>query len=282
MKRKKILITGGSGKLGKYIINELKDKYNLIIFDKSAPLDKSVEFFKGNILKRRSIKKACGNVDTVIHLAALVVSDNPEEIFKVNVLGTVNLLESCVEKKIRRVIFASSISCLGFVYQKQLPHPQYFPIDEKHPANPKDTYGLSKLIGEYICQAYTERYGIETICLRPPWIWFPEEAKTYEPFVKIHEAWPCLLWAYQDARDAARAFRLAIAVRGVKHERILVTSNDNGTKYPTFNLIARHYPSLKKVCQNKLTAKASLVNIRKAKKILNYRPKYTWKDIVKI
>ncbi|MDD5584676.1 MAG: NAD(P)-dependent oxidoreductase [Candidatus Omnitrophica bacterium] len=278
MKSKRILITGGSGKLGAYIIEELKNKHQLLVFDRVAPEEKCMKFFKGNILQIKDIEKACCGIDTVIHLAALVGADTPEKIFKTNALGTLNLLESCVKQKVKRVVFASSISCLGFIYQKERLQPHYLPIDEKHPVKPHDAYGLSKLVGEEMCQTYTEKYAIETICLRPPWIWFPHDSKIYESFVKIHEAWPCLLWAYQDARDVARAFCLAVNAKGITHERIFISARDNGTQYTTLDLVKQYYPAVR-INKSKLSGNASLIDISKAGKILKYRPRYTWRDI---
>ena len=277
---KKILITGGNGNLGKYIIEKLREKYELITFGRTSPKNKKVKFIKGNILKIKDLENACKGIDMVIHLAALLGRDKPEKIFKVNVIGTFNLLESCCREKIKRVIFASSDSCLGFVYQKRHLEPEYLPIDENHPLRPQDAYGLSKLIGEEICRSYTNRYGIETICLRPSWIWFPEKAKLYEPFVKIPEAWAHMLWVYNDPRDVAQAFRLAIEAQRIKHERIFISARDNGTKYRTFDLIKKYYPEVKKIRKSKLRDRSSLVDISKARKILGYQPKYTWRDIL--
>lgn len=280
MKDRKILITGGSGNIGKYIIEELKEKYQLVTFSRTSPKDKKVKFIKGDILKIKDLENACKGIDIVIHLAALLPKDEPEKIFKVNVIGTFNLLEVCCKKKVKRVIFASSNSCPGFIYQKKRLEPEYLPIDENHPLKPQDPYGLSKLIGEEICRNYTNRCGIETICLRPPWIWFPEKAKVYEPFVKIHEAWAHSLWVYQDVRDVAQAFRLAVEVKGIKHERIFISARDNGTEYPTPDLIRKYYPKVKKINKSKLRGRASLIDISKARKILGYKPKYTWRDIL--
>lgn len=280
MKKKQVLVTGGSGKLGRYVVEELRRRYRVVVFDKISPQNKGVGFIRGDILKADAVERACRGMDAAVHLAGLVRADTPEKILKVNVLGTLHLLDGCCRNGVKRVVFASSISCLGFVYRKKPLAPQYLPIDENHPARPQDAYGLSKLLGELICRAYTARYAIETVCLRPPWIWFPGEAGVYEPFVKIHEAWPCLLWAYQDARDAARAFSLAISARGVKHERLFIASKDNGTRYPTLELIARYYPALKKLQRDKLAGKASLINIDKARSVLKYRPRYTWRDIL--
>lgn len=280
MKRKKILITGGSGKLGSYIIDALGPAYQVTVFDRMAPRKKCAHFLKGNISRIQAVEDACRDIDTVIHLAAIVTSTEPEKTFKVNIQGTYNLLESCAKNKVKRVIFASSISGLGFIYQKKRLQPRYLPIDEHHPAQPKDAYGLSKIIGEKMCQEYTRTCGIETICLRPPWIWFPEDSKLYEPFTKIHEAWPCLLWAYQDARDTAKAFCLAIEAKRITHETIFLSAGGNGTKYPTLNLINQYYPLVKKIDARALSGDRSLIGIGKAKKILGFTPQYTWHDTI--
>lgn len=279
-----LLVTGGSGNLGRYVVDELKGKHEVLVYDLKRPNQDYAKFIKGDILDIYALEKALKGIDAVIHLAAIPhpLSDPAEKVFNVNVQGTFNLLEACSRCKVKRVVMASSDSTLGFVF-KVSPSliPAYLPIDESHPLKPEDPYGLSKKIGEEICAYYTQRTGIETICLRICYVWFPHLKDAYRPLVYSPDKWWKTLWVYEDARDAARAFRLAVEAEGIKHERIFICANDNGTNEESLKLVERYYPKVKKVNTEKLKGRASLISNEKAKEILDFSPNYSWEDLLK-
>ena len=84
----------------------------------------------------------------------------------VNVVGTINVLEAALGEGVPKVVYASSNAVFGFTYQQRPMAPKYFPVDEEHPCEPQDAYGLSKLLCETTCKSYTDGYGIQTVCLR--------------------------------------------------------------------------------------------------------------------
>ena len=102
-----------------------------------------------------------GKIDLVYHLAAQLFVpysfENPRDVYEVNVLGTLNVLELCRLYNIQKIVFPSS-----YVYG----HPQYLPIDEGHPVNPNNPYARSKVIGEALCKAYHEDYNLNCTILR--------------------------------------------------------------------------------------------------------------------
>ena len=102
-----------------------------------------------------------GKIDLVYHLAAQLFVpysfENPRDVYEVNVLGTLNVLELCRLYNIQKIVFPSS-----YVYG----HPQYLPIDEGHPINPNNPYARSKVIGEALCKAYHEDYNLNCTILR--------------------------------------------------------------------------------------------------------------------
>jgi len=139
----KILITGGAGFIGRRIEERLKDKYELIIFDKKKGLDiTNPHDFRGL------------ETDCVIHLAALLKSRNPEEMLAVNLKGTMNVLEFCKAQR-ARLVFASSAAVYGIVDS---------PIKEEAGKHPASFYGLTKLFGEQLCDFYHEH--VDSIILR--------------------------------------------------------------------------------------------------------------------
>ena len=288
----KVLITGGSGNLGRYVVEEMKSHgHEVAVFDAKEPRDKSVKFIKGDLLKLADLESACRGIEAVIHLAAIA---NPtlaehEIVFNVNVMGTFNALEASMKCKVRRFVLASSDSTLGFLFRVNPPLiPQYLPVDEGHPLETEDPYGLSKQVGEEVCLMFTRRYGIETVCLRICFVWFPDEFRygnnvgspeNYRGLVESADAWGPGLWVYQDARDAAQAFRLGAEVPGLKHERLFISADENGTKVDSLDLIRKYYPSVKNVDEAKLKGRASLICCDRAKKALGYKPKYSWRDL---
>ena len=145
----KILVTGSEGFIGKEIVKRLKK--NELIQDKIGTKRVNLQNFE-EVMK---IKKA----DIVIHLASKTKkSFNWEEYFNNNVSGTLNILEYCINKKIKNIIFVSS-----YVYG----NPTYLPIDEKHPTNPHNKYTKSKFLAEELCEFYAKNFNLNVTILRP-------------------------------------------------------------------------------------------------------------------
>jgi len=159
LRGKRILVTGASGFVGNHLAAELKR-----IGADVVPLDKQ-EQNPVDIRDWQSViafGEKLGNIDMAYHLAALMFVpysfENPREIYEINVLGTLNILELCRLHNVKKLVFASS-----YVYG----NPQYLPIDEAHPLNPASPYARSKVTGEDLCKAYHDDYGLNCIILRP-------------------------------------------------------------------------------------------------------------------
>ena len=126
MENKKILILGSSGFIGSHLVKFLLKNNEVVQFDMNPPPSKITgsEFIKGSILDKRLVTSAMKDVDIVYHFAAMtdidIVNDNPAQAIEVNVAGTSNVLEACVQEKIERFIFSSSVyvySEFGGVYK---------------------------------------------------------------------------------------------------------------------------------------------------------------------
>lgn len=149
---KKVLVTGSSGFVGRHLIQRLEEKaLEHVDCDRTNGTD---------ILDLESVMKL-PVVDAVVHLAAktLVMDSfqNPYEFYHDNILGTLNILEFCRKKGVKKIIFSSS-----YVYGV----PKYLPVDEKHPLDIHNSYGRSKLFSEQLVTAYCEDYDIRGIILR--------------------------------------------------------------------------------------------------------------------
>jgi len=156
---KRILITGASGFVGRHLAEELgRDGAEVVTLDAREEYSVDVRDWQGV----RAFESKLGKLDLVYHLAALMFVpysfESPRETYEVNVLGTLNVLELCRAHNVEKVVFASS-----YVYG----HPEYLPVDEEHPLNPTSPYARSKVMGEGLCRAYYEDYGLKCIILRP-------------------------------------------------------------------------------------------------------------------
>jgi nucleoside-diphosphate-sugar epimerase len=227
-------------------------------------------------------RKAFKGADVIIHLAAIPnpLNDPPEKVFNVNIVGTFNVHQAAADLGIEKVVQASSNSSYGFHFRREgdVLLPKYLPIDEDHPQEPADPYGLSKKVGEEIAKGFTSRYGLLTIALRICAVILPEP----EAVLKFKEVLKKGVGrSYNDVRDVACAFRLAVEAKNLrKYEVFCISAEDNANKLDSVELVIRdwgsHIPFIKEI-----KGKGSLYDWTKAKVLLGYQPHHTWRDIIK-
>ncbi len=210
-----ILLTGGSGLVGRALARSLRRTHEVTHFDVVDP-DDALPCVVGDLRDREALDAACRGRDAVIHAAALhgrKWAEAGDDVgFEVNVVGTKNVLEAAAENDVERVVFTSSIWATGHGDS-----PPYLPIDEELPRQPAELYGLTKKLGEKMCAYCTSRHGVSTICLRPGGI-LPADAP---PERRVG-----LLSAAVDVRDVARAHRLALdASPSLTHEVFIITAD---------------------------------------------------------
>ena len=180
----------------------------------------------------------------VIHLAAIasVIEsiDNPSFVNDVNVNGTLNVLEFCRKKKIKKFIFTSSAAIFGNNESK---------ITESSPTVPTTVYGSSKLTGEQYCRIYSELFGITTIILRPFNIYGPRQNDTYAGVItkflnRLKKNKPPIIFGtgnqtrdFIHAHDVARAFFLALRYNKTKFD----VFNLGTGKSTSINTLARYF-----------------------------------------
>lgn len=279
----KIVVTGAGGRLGKYVLEEVKKFHEVTAFDIKEPKNQDVTFIKGDMLKIDDCRKVFRGADAIIHLAAIPhpLDDPPEKVFNTNVVGTFNVHQAATEVGINKVVHASSDSSYGFHFRRGgVLLPEYLPIDENHPQRPADPYGLSKKVGEEIAKSFTKRYEMSTVAVRICFVWFPENAERYRSLVKEPERWKANLWAYEHAEDAALAFRLAVETEGLrKHEAFVISAEDIGTESDSVELVKKYY-SDKITFTKDIEGRNSLYDWTKARALLGYQPRYTWEDLI--
>lgn len=160
MINKEILITGGAGTIGVELVKILsKNKFKVSILDlpeqikeSKKYLPKNIKIFEGSILDKSILITAIDKKQIVVHLAASLGVKNTEEnsyrCYQINVRGTENILDVCLQKKIKKFIFASSSEVYG--------EPLKNPIDESFPTQGKSNYAITKLMGESLVKSYND------------------------------------------------------------------------------------------------------------------------------
>ena len=278
----KIVVTGGAGKLGRWLVRDMTAAlHSVTVFDKVRGTEAADRILTGDIENLSQVSDAFAGADAVIHLAGIpthgIVADDVT--FRINVMGTFNVHEAARKRGIRRVVSLSSEAVLGWApgsWERE--HvPAYLPIDENHPCAPQDCYGLSKQVVEDIARSFTARCGMETVLIRAPWVVAPEEL---EQLARSGGRTPggFALYHYVDARDLARACRLAVERPLHGTHTIYVGSGESSVAEPLSSLLPRLMPSIGDKAQA-LHGKRAAVSIEKAKRLLDWEPRHSWRGV---
>jgi nucleoside-diphosphate-sugar epimerase len=277
----KILVTGGQGKVGRFVVQELLNSaHEVTVFDRvPGPERGAVRYLVGDIQDLGQMMEAMHGADAVIHLAAI---HNPNiatatVTYQTNVVGTFNVHHAAFRLGIKRVVSASSNAIVGWSYSDNFV-PDYLPVDEDHPLRPEDPYGLSKEIGETIARSYAMK-GLETISLRPSGVVAPEELEAIKK-TGGRKASGFQAYSYIDARDLAVAFRLAVVQPLPGLTVMFVVADDSTIAEPLCELYPRIKPGIGGKASKLTGSRAAYANTR-AKELLGWKPMYSWRNDLK-
>lgn len=199
---KKLVVIGGAGLIGSHAVDALirEDVKEIVIYDNfvrgreenlsQALKDPRVKIYDvgGEILHTDILESALEGADGVFHLAALWLlqcHEYPRSAFDVNVRGTFNVLEACIKKNVKRLVYSSSASVYGDAVEE--------PMTEDHPFHNKNFYGATKICGEAMARALHHRYGLNYVGLR--------YMNVYGPRQDYHGAYIAVIMKMLDAID---------------------------------------------------------------------------------
>jgi UDP-glucose 4-epimerase len=281
---KKVIVTGGSGLVGRYVVDELAQTHDLVLWDLKNSHRSDLPFKKIDLLDERAVRAEMQQVDAIVHLAGIPhpLNDPAERVFRVNTQTTYNLLEAAAAIGVPKFVFMSSESTLGFAFCTTRMWPLAVPIDETHPLRPQDPYGLSKIASESACEGISRRVGMRTVCLRAPWVWVPEvqEIAFYIKLVAEYENWFKNCWAFIHVKDVAQAILRAVEKDlPTLHERMFICADVNWTGRESRDLLKRFYPETENI-NTAWTGAASFISNRKAKELLGFVPTGTVSEIL--
>ncbi|HWL16504.1 MAG TPA: NAD(P)-dependent oxidoreductase [Opitutus sp.] len=284
MPTKRILVTGGSGKAGQWIVRHFVEQgYDVVNVDARRPDVAQCRTIVADLTQLGQVVTAFSPFGTgdrtpyagVVHMAAIPrAHESPnDEIFRVNALSTYNVLEACALLGIKKAVVASSESSYGLCFASEFFPPQYLPVDEAHPQLPEDTYGLSKVVNEVTAAAFHRRTGMQIVSLRLGNILSPEDHATVRARFAHPEDRLRILWSYIDARDVAIACRLAIEKDGLGCEPVILAADDTSSNLPSQELIRRFLPGVKEF-KRSISGRQSLIANDRAKALLGWKPQH--------
>jgi nucleoside-diphosphate-sugar epimerase len=278
---KKIVVTGGSGRLGQFAIRELlAHGYEVLSLDKVPPREKLCISWLADLRQSGDLFEALRDAYGIVHLGAYQAPNlaSDAETLGNNVTSTYNVLRAAADMGVKKVVMASSTAAFGFIYAKTLWPPEYLPLDENHPSKPQDSYGLSKVLGEQIADSIVTVHKQMTISsLRFPGVNFDLSYASFSDRWREPQRRASGFWSYIDARDAAMTCRLALEADFRGHEVFIASAPNNCMTQPTLELIEKYLPKgakIKKVAGTHW----SCVDSAKARQMLGFKPNHVWQD----
>ena len=279
-RRRRILVTGASGRIGRHVVDALVDGHEVTVLDLAPPVQ-DVRFIEGDVLDLEKVRASMSGQDAVIHLAAIDagVPAEPEAYFGVNVMGTWNTVQAAREAGIRKVVLASSVSATGLGEMRPDFPPEYLPADEAHPMKPANAYGLSKLVVEDIARGFALHGDMSITCLRPVAVIVESNLRrAVDRAANPDHRW---LAAYVTGEDTGRAFAAALEYDAA-FDAMFVAADDSASPVPTVERLGGVYgaaPPVRNPGWFERDPRASPIDATRAKERLGWRPTSTWAEV---
>jgi nucleoside-diphosphate-sugar epimerase len=286
-----VVVTGGSGKAGHATIRELLDHgHRVLNVDVAPPREPLCHFLRadltdlgqaidalraspGTVDRRRA---PLGEADAVIHLAGIPAPGIAAEpaIFQNNMISTYNVFSAALRTGIRRIVWASSETVFGLPLTRT--PPSLAPMTEDHAPAPETGYALAKLLCEGMAREM-HRWHPETcfVGLRISNIFTEADYAGIPGFQADPASRQWNLWSWVDSRDVGQACRLALDHPASGAEVFTIAAADTLMPTPSAELMAKHFPGVP--ISNSLGLYDTLLSIDKARSVLGYAPKHTWR-----
>ena len=296
--KRRVIVTGGSGKLGRSTVRYLADEgWEVISVDTRRPpgisedgklglggayrlVEIDLEDMGAVMETFLSTDMAYSGIDAVVHLAAIPSpgQTNASRQFRTNTMSTYNVLEACRKLKIKNIVLASSETLIGIPFDPHMP--ESLPMTEDQERRPESAYSLSKLMGETMAEQFA-RWDpeVKIISLRFSNVMLPEEYAAFEQWQNDPKAryWNC--WGYIDARDGGQAVSVSLDSKSKGHHQYLIAAADTCMRQSNDELVKAAFPGVK---YNPTSGpNDTLLSLENAKKELGFAPKYKWHDQIR-
>lgn len=297
-RKPRVLVTGGSGKLGRatvsYLASEEGGGWEVISADVRRPpntdLDGAYRMVEIDLEDMGAVMEtiistdmAYGGVDAVVHLAALPApgQSNSSRQFRINTMSTYNVLEACRKLGVKNIVLASSETLIGLpLAQNGIHDPASLPITEEHERKPESAYSLSKLLGEVMADQFTRwDPSAKIMSLRFSNVMAPIDYADFESWQDDPHKRSWNAWGYIDARDGAQSISLCLKSKLQGHHQYLIAASDTCMRMKNADLVKACFPDIP--YNPPAGDNTTLLSIEKAKKELGFAPKYLWEEQVK-
>ncbi|KQO60020.1 NAD-dependent epimerase/dehydratase family protein [Curtobacterium sp. Leaf261] len=282
----KVVITGSRGKVGRATVQAFADAGHEVlgvdllppVFDAGAAVPG--RYVQADLTDAGSAFAVVAGMDAVVHVAAIPqpTGHPPHVVLRTNTMSTFNLIEAAVRLGVPRFVNVSSESIVGNFFPERPFLPDYVPVDEEHPLYPQDPYALSKAFGEQMMDAAVRRSDIRAISIRPSTV---HNADNYEvnlgPQIRDGSRLSANFGSYIDVEDLADALVLAAESDLPGHEVFYIASPDNAGGRDLAATIREHYGDRIEL-RPMDRVDASGISIAKARRLLGYDPKRSWRD----
>lgn len=298
MTKKRIFFTGGSGKAGKHVIPYLLDQGHRVMNVDLVPLDyPGVDNLVADITDSGQIFNAMSSYagfdelesgngvpkfDAVVHFAAvpriLLKPDN--ETFRINTMGTYNVIEAAVKLGIKKIIIASSETTYGICFSDGKTNPNALPLEEDYDVDPMDSYGLSKVVNEKTARSFQRRSGFDIYALRIGNVIEPHEyAELFPHYFKNPEVRRRNAFCYIDARDLGQIVDLCLKKEDLGYQIFNAGNDHNGAIIPSKELAEQFFPGVP--ITRELEEHEALFSNRKIREVLGFIEQHNWQKYLK-
>lgn len=290
----RILFTGGSGKAGRHVLPWLARRgYEVLNFDLKASEHPHIPTLLGEITDAGQVFNAMTShfgpsgyaqgqppapVDAVVHFAAIprVMLWPDNETFRVNVMGTYNIIEAAMKLGIRKVVIASSETTYGVCFAEGDKDYHHFPLEEDYDSDPMDSYGLSKVINEKTARAFAERFKADIYALRIGNVIEPHEYHRFPDFVANPLTRKRNAWSYIDARDLGQIVHLCLQKNGLGFQVFNAVNDSITADGPTAEFLKKWCPNTPH--RRPLVGHEAPISNRKIREVLGFKEEHPWRD----
>ncbi len=293
----RVLFTGGSGKAGRHVVAYLAMAGHRVMNFDRLPLGLAgVHDLIGDITDAGQVYSAMRShagydemetgagaqlFDAVVHFAAvprhLMMPDT--ETYRVNVMGTYNVIEAAVKMGVRKVIIASSETTYGVCFSDGVVDPKVLPLEEDYDIDPMDSYGMSKKVNEVTARSFQRRTGVDVYALRIGNVIEPHEyATVFPPLATDPGQRRRITFSYIDARDLGQIVDLCLKKEGLGFQVFNAVNDTNSVPQPNEDLLAQFFPQVP--ISRPLGPHEGLLSNRKIRDVLGFREAHDWRNYV--
>lgn len=280
----RLAVTGASGKLGTVVARELRDAgHEVASLDLSGPSRDA--FIRVDLTDYGQVVDAFAGIDghhdgldAIVHLGAVPAGGlwADSATFHNNMTATFNVFQAARRLGIGTIVYASSETVLGLPFETP---PPYLPIDEEYETRPESMYSVVKHLEEELARKLVRwDDALSITALRFSNVMVPEDYAQFPGFDADPRSRSWNLWGYIDARDGAEAIRLALEAARPGFDVFNIFAADTVMSRASKDLAAEFFPGVE--VRGELVGNASLAPSAKARRVLGFEPKHSWRDHV--